>query len=881
MMFSRLGFLAFIAAIAAYGQAASGNINKPPVLPPMTGSPVYSQDSNLRDFLTACETPISPGPAFATFVQAFAVNSINGNVTLPYTATVASLLAANSPRIVGQGVPSQANFSPIVVQFPAKVSQIVVFPSLDHTDSGNGSHAWDAYQYAIYGGNSVGNLVSFTLLFDPEAAAGTDNSTGTPPSYFTLTKWDGTGPTLVNNVLTPGQAFGGTIGYEAYFDFSAAGGPYQFYGFTASNLAYTAPNGEQEAEISAVGTGAPCGTGFLEVCKQSSVANPVTGDFFFQVTPSTNASPISLRVPVGSCSGPVQFPVGATAISEVSLPAGVSVNSITASGGAGFTNRLAATPAPNLSKGTATVMVVPGDPSDETVAVYTNQGQAPAGLLKICKVNGGGVYGNSYTFNVGAQGGSTASYSVTAGSSAQGGNCIEAATYPVGTAVTVTEPAPSGPLPTTVTAITVTPSTQGTSCTSNCPRAVTVTIGNGVTEVSFANKGFYVVTPDRWVPTVLGTLPAQQILSFSSSDSSAFTLALASTLPSWLTAVINGANVTLTANPSGLSPNIYEAAVTFNVTGTNSTTVTVPVQLAVVSSVPAVGGGTPPSGSGTSQNFTFTFSHPAGYQSLGVVNVLINSALDGRRACYLAYEVQNNRLDLVDDAGDAGGPYSSVVLGGAGTISNSQCAVTLSGAQGSGNNLTLNLGITFLPAFGGNKTVYVAARDQGAGNTNWQALGVWQVPFTPGTISVNGISPSRGAGSQMQFVLTVTDTKGAADLGVMNLLINGSIDGRQGCYFAYSPAAGTLYLVDDTGDAGGPFAGQMPLNGTNTSISNSRCSVSGAGSAVSNSGNITTLTLNIGFTQAFSGNQIVYAAARDRSDGNNTGWQAVGTWTVQ
>ena len=78
----------------------------------------------------------------------------------------------------------------------------------------------------------------------------------------------------------------------------------------------------------------------------------------------------------------------------------------------------------------------------------------------------------------------------------------------------------------------------------------------------------------------------------------------------------------------------------------------------------------PPAGSGSSQTFTFTFSDSAGYQNLGVVDILIQSALDGRHACYLAFVPSGPAagvIDLVDDAGDAGGPYSFVQLPGSGT----------------------------------------------------------------------------------------------------------------------------------------------------------------------------------------------------------------------
>jgi len=45
----------------------------------------------------------------------------------------------------------------------------------------------------------------------------------------------------------------------------------------------------------------------------------------------------------------------------------------------------------------------------------------------------------------------------------------------------------------------------------------------------------------------------------------------------------------------------------------------------------------PPAGSAASQVFTFLFADPAGWQNLSILNVLVNSSLDGRQACYVAF----------------------------------------------------------------------------------------------------------------------------------------------------------------------------------------------------------------------------------------------------
>ena len=84
--------------------------------------------------------------------------------------------------------------------------------------------------------------------------------------------------------------------------------------------------------------------------------------------------------------------------------------------------------------------------------------------------------------------------------------------------------------------------------------------------------------------------------------------------------------------------------------------------------------------------------------------------------------------------------------------------------------------------------------------------------------------------------------------------------------------------MDDSGDGGGPFAGSASLGAAGT-IQNSQCAVSWGATAVSASGNNLSLTLNITFTAAFGGNRVVYMAARDVNDANNTDWHAMATWT--
>src|SRR6185369_6020839 len=114
--------------------------------------------------------------------------------------------------------------------------------------------------------------------------------------------------------------------------------------------------------------------------------------------------------------------------------------------------------------------------------------------------------------------------------------------------------------------------------------------------------------------------------------------------------------------------------------------------------------------------FSFTYATAGGWQSLRVLNVLIRDVLDGRQACYIAFlptGPNSGTVDLVDDGGNAAGPYAYMSLPGNDTISNQQCSIAGTGSSVSdvGNSLTLTLAVTFFPGFAGNKVVYAAAQD--------------------------------------------------------------------------------------------------------------------------------------------------------------------------
>ena len=287
---------------------------------------------------------------------------------------------------------------------------------------------------------------------------------------------------------------------------------------------------------------------------------------------------------------------------------------------------------------------------------------------------------------------------------------------------------------------------------------------------------------------------------------------------------------------------------------------------------------TPAVSSGSTQVLTVTFNATGGFQTLDVVNVLVNTALDGRQACYLAYSQSSNALYIVADNGDST-QISGKVMDGTGTVANSQCTVTLAGssATGTGNTLTLVLNLTFSASFAGSKVVYTAARDVSQNNSGWQTMGVHAVPPLPSTFpNAVGMNPSSGNTLTQTITFTYQDQSAATNLQTVWALINTAIDGRGACFITYYRPGNQVYLYPDNGD--GTQAPSIVLTGNNT-ISNSQCTISAQGASVQSSGNTLTVTLPITFKTAFAGFKGVWMAAYTLS-GAVSPWQALGAEVV-
>jgi hypothetical protein len=273
----------------------------------------------------------------------------------------------------------------------------------------------------------------------------------------------------------------------------------------------------------------------------------------------------------------------------------------------------------------------------------------------------------------------------------------------------------------------------------------------------------------------------------------------------------------------------------------------------------------PSSGTGLSQNFTFSFSGA----NFGQTHMLISSSFDAANACYLIYWPASGGLYLAADGGSQlVGPVSP---GGGGTLSNSQCSVAASGISVSGSggtNLTISVPVLFTPAFAGAKNTYLAAFDTSWNRYDWVTAGSWMVS---GGGSAFAVAPTSGSGSAQNFTFSFS----GANFGQTHMLISSSVGTANACYLLYWPAYGGLYLLADNGaQLIGPVA-----PGGSGSLSNSQCSVAGSGVSVSASGTNLVIAMPVLFKQAFAGAKNTYLAAYDTS-WNRYDWVTAGTWMV-
>jgi Divergent InlB B-repeat domain/NHL repeat len=288
---------------------------------------------------------------------------------------------------------------------------------------------------------------------------------------------------------------------------------------------------------------------------------------------------------------------------------------------------------------------------------------------------------------------------------------------------------------------------------------------------------------------------------------------------------------------------------------------------------PAIVSLSPSSGSGTSVTLKAVYSDPAGTADLDELLMQINASQSSANACYVYYQPQGNHLYLASNAGVWITP--ALTPGVTGTASNSQCTLNAgsSSVTTAGNNLTLNVALTFNGSFMGAKNVYLYAAGLKGQTSGWVKEGTWTPNLVAGPPAIVSLSPNPAGGTAVTLKAVISDPNGAADLNEILLQINTTQSSGGACYVYYQPKANLLYLYNGTGWM---TPGLTP--GTAGTASNSQCTLNGGSSSVTAAGNNLTVNVALSSSGAFVGAKNVYLYAAGLS-GQTSGWVKEGTWT--
>jgi hypothetical protein len=133
-------------------------------------------------------------------------------------------------------------------------------------------------------------------------------------------------------------------------------------------------------------------------------------------------------------------------------------------------------------------------------------------------------------------------------------------------------------------------------------------------------------------------------------------------------------------------------------------------------------------GYGSGGRFDFSVSDNGTAHEITGLNILFNSTVDGRNACWIWYDA---RTDYVWLANDDGLTWQSMPLLNRNFLGNSQCTLDypriVRNEGRSGNGIFLEIRIIFSPAFGGLKNVYTRSSNFSGFESGYSLVGQYLV----------------------------------------------------------------------------------------------------------------------------------------------------------
>jgi uncharacterized repeat protein (TIGR01451 family) len=137
------------------------------------------------------------------------------------------------------------------------------------------------------------------------------------------------------------------------------------------------------------------------------------------------------------------------------------------------------------------------------------------------------------------------------------------------------------------------------------------------------------------------------------------------------------------------------------------------------------------------------------------------------------------------------------------------------------------------------------------------------------------VGPVAGSGNSQTFTVMAADAGGVASVGMAGLLINSSLSQTNACLVEYLQGSNSIVLANDANTSWlGPYTA-----GSSSVASNSQCSVTVAGVAVSAQGNTLSVNIPVSFKPGFAGTKTVWGVASDKNN-VSSGYQQTGTFKV-
>ncbi len=208
----------------------------------------------------------------------------------------------------------------------------------------------------------------------------------------------------------------------------------------------------------------------------------------------------------------------------------------------------------------------------------------------------------------------------------------------------------------------------------------------------------------------------------------------------------------------------------------------------------------------------------------------------------------------------SGGTGSIAVTAPAGcswTAATGTSWLTLTGATSGTGNGSVAFNVAASPGGLAQRNGYIAVQRQS----------VSVVQAGTGSLVLD-VAPAFGTGSSARLTFSFSDPHGFADISSVSV-------GTTGCAMFVFPGNSTVLLLNDAGTA----YSSLTLTAAGTAVSNSQCTVSANGSAISHSVNNLQVTLQLTFKAAFVGAHTFTAALADGQSSNYSPL-AVGTWMV-